>query len=110
MSKAPAPDLTEDQKKQVADTIIYWASVHPRPDEANFNYSPREMAEGLANPDSKAAQFLYRLFANGIAADEFDAHPETLDHILSSFKRDADKWAAEKKSAPKPKKSGGPAF
>lgn len=109
-----APELTEDQKRQVAETLTRWASLHPHADEPLIvlpgmgrTLSPREMAEAAHQPDTKMGQLVYRLFAIGIMPDEVEP-PETLDQILADFRKDADMWAAEKSSASKPKKPGGP--
>jgi len=107
-----APELTEEQKKQVAETIIYWASVHPNPDQplatspsSGKTITVREWAQAAAQPDSEDGKKLFLVFSRSLIPDDIE-QPETLDQILADYRKDADAWAAQKKPVSKPRKSG----
>jgi hypothetical protein len=113
MQKLPA--FTEAEKQQIAETVRYWASAHPRPDEkikfaGEEPLSPRKMAEAVANPKMELCAYVNYLFAKAIRESGSKTKPAlTLAEILAGFRKEADQWVAVKKG-PAYKKPKGPGF
>ncbi len=119
------PDLNESQKQLVAETLKYWASVHPEPDKV-LGYdahieggrvvediiTPHKMAEAAAQPESNLGfKHIFRSFA--IATKSYDDDiqpPSSLNQVMANYRKEADEWAAQKLSAPAPRRSRGPGF
>ena len=100
------PNLSNEQRVQIAETLRPWAESHPYPDSPliqladGSELSPRDMARAVAEPDSQKGSLLYRVFAAGTIEDDVE-RPESLEEILAPFQRDTEVWQREKPERPR---------
>jgi len=91
------PSLDKTQRQQIAETLHEWAEVHPRRDLPvvalmdGSELTPLEMAAAVGDPDNPRGQYLLRVFAAGLIADQEES-PETLEEILSDYREDTRRW------------------
>jgi hypothetical protein len=89
--------LSRSQRQTIQTTVVSWAAVHPDPDRPiilladGSEVSPRDIAQAVVHPESPLGRYFYRVFAVGLITDEIDG-PQTLDQILSAFRKDTEIW------------------
>jgi hypothetical protein len=91
------PALNEGQRSLIAKTLNEWAKYHPRPMlpiiqlADGSELTPSNIANAVAEPDSYRGRLVYRVFAAGLIEDDVEP-PETLEDILSDYRRDIEIW------------------
>ena len=103
--------FTAEERGKIAKTLARWAKNHPDPDKSTvgipggMELSPNLMAQGAADPESDAAQVIYRWFAVITKSDGGISLDQLLDsfEMLANLDDDADDIKAQSRRPPEPR-------